>query len=564
MTSPTPPSHVTETANAGIASGREALARGDWEAARTAFEESLARHETPEALEGLGLAGWWLDDATVTFDARERAYRLYAEREDRQSAARLAIAIAEDCIDFRGQPAVANGWRERARRHLSNVGDVAERAWLAVWEGQYALFANNDPAGARRLAGDALRIARSLGLLDLEMVARALDGVALVSEGRVAEGMPRLDEATAAALAGEMRDFIAIGVACCYLIGACERVRNFERAAQWCERLKEFCRRWRLRSLFAQCRTHYAAVLMWKGAWAEAEAELLSATEELGAVRPAMACEGTVRLAELRRRQGRFAETQALLAQVEEHPASLLVGAGLALDTGDAPRAIDFAERFLRGMAPEDLTGRPEGLEVLALGLVAAGRRPEAKAAVDTLRGVAQAIGTDPVRATAHLAEGCVAAAEGDHGGAIRPLEDAADLFRRGGGPFEAARARLELARSLTALGRRDLAEREARLAQETFDRLQARHEQRRAAAFLASLHCVRQPPPPTGPGGALTAREVEVLRLVAQGLSNVMIGSRLGVSEFTIKRHVANILAKLDLPSRAAAAAFTARHGLI
>jgi DNA-binding NarL/FixJ family response regulator len=61
-----------------------------------------------------------------------------------------------------------------------------------------------------------------------------------------------------------------------------------------------------------------------------------------------------------------------------------------------------------------------------------------------------------------------------------------------------------------------------------------------------------------------LTRREIEVLRLVAQGLSNERIGRTLSVSEFTAKRHVANILAKLDLPSRAAAAAFAARRGLL
>jgi hypothetical protein len=101
--------------------GREALARGAWEDARAAFEAALAHKETPEAVEGLGTAAWWLDDAPTTFEARERAYRLYAERGDRQGAARLAIVIAEDCLDFRGERAVANGWRERARRLLETL-----------------------------------------------------------------------------------------------------------------------------------------------------------------------------------------------------------------------------------------------------------------------------------------------------------------------------------------------------------------------------------------------------------------------------------------------------------
>lgn len=526
---------------------------------------ALSREETPEALEGLGAAAWWLDDATATFESRERAYRLFADRGDRQAAARLAIAIAEDCLDFRGETAVANGWRERARRHLSELGDVPERGWLAIWEGQYAILANNDPEGARLRAEEALAVARSLSLLDLEMVALALGGLALVSAGRVAEGMPRLDEATAAAVGGEMRDFVAIGVSCCYLIGACERVRDFDRAAQWCERVKEFCRRWRLRSLFAACRAHYAAVLMWKGAWPEAEAELLAASEELSAVRPAMAGEAAVRLAQLRRRQGRHAEADALLGEVEGHPLGLLVGAWLALDKGDAARAADLAERFLRGIAPEDRTDRLEGLEALTLALVALGKRREASEVVDALRSLAEEIGTGSVRATARHAEGVVAAAQGNHAGARRSLEDAVDLFRRGGAPFDTARARLQLAVSLFALGRVDEADREARMAREAFARLGAAHEERRAAALLDSWRTSEPATSaPTGPGGTLTAREVEVLRLVAQGLSNATIGEQLGVSEFTVKRHVANILTRLDLPSRAAAAAFAARHRLI
>jgi DNA-binding CsgD family transcriptional regulator len=565
MGSASRPSASSGLSGPDLAAGGEALARGAWEEARDAFLRALSREETPEALEGLGSAAWWLDDAAATFESRERAYRLYADRGERQAAARLAIAIAEDCLDFRGETAVANGWRERARRHLSGLGDVPERGWLAIWEGQYAILANNDPAGACRRAQEALDVARSLSLLDLEMVALALEGLALVSAGRVAEGMPRLDEATAAAVGGEMRDFVAIGASCCYLIWACERVRDFDRAAQWCERVKEFCRRWRLRSLFAVCRAHYAAVLMWKGAWPEAEAELLAASEELTAVRPAMAGEAAVRLAQLRRRQGRRAEAEALLGEVEGHALGLLVGAWLALDKGDAARAADLAERFLRGIAPEDRTDRLEGLEALTLALAALGRRREAREVVDTLKSLAEEIGTDSVRATARLAEGTLAAAQADLAGARRSLEDAVDLFRRGGAPFETARARLQLAASLLALGRRDEADREARLAREAFERLGAFDEKRRAAALLESWTSPQPAAPaPADPGGTLTAREVEVLRLVAQGLSNATIGEQLGVSEFTVKRHVANILTRLDLPSRAAAAAFAARHRLI
>lgn len=65
-------------------------------------------------------------------------------------------------------------------------------------------------------------------------------------------------------------------------------------------------------------------------------------------------------------------------------------------------------------------------------------------------------------------------------------------------------------------------------------------------------------------PINVLTARECEVLRLVATGLSNSRIAGQLALSEHTVKRHVANILTKLDLPTRAAAVAEAARLGML
>ena len=68
----------------------------------------------------------------------------------------------------------------------------------------------------------------------------------------------------------------------------------------------------------------------------------------------------------------------------------------------------------------------------------------------------------------------------------------------------------------------------------------------------------------PTDPDSPLSVREAEVLRLVAEGLSDADIAARLIVSPHTVHRHVANIRTKLGQPSRAAAAAYAARRGLI
>src|SRR6476619_7892045 len=110
----------------GSSAGDTELARGAWEQARDAFERSLKEQETPEALEGLGLAAWWLDLAPVVFDSRERAYRAYRGRRDQLSAARVAIWIAWDSAAFRGEEGVAKGWLQRARRLLEGQPDSAE------------------------------------------------------------------------------------------------------------------------------------------------------------------------------------------------------------------------------------------------------------------------------------------------------------------------------------------------------------------------------------------------------------------------------------------------------
>jgi hypothetical protein len=82
-----------------------------------------------------------------------------------------------------------------------------------------------------------VEVGRALGVPELEMVGLGVEGAALVSEGDLEGGMRRLDEATAAALAGEAQNLVCVGWACCYLIGACEQVRDYDRAGQWCVRV---------------------------------------------------------------------------------------------------------------------------------------------------------------------------------------------------------------------------------------------------------------------------------------------------------------------------------------
>jgi hypothetical protein len=159
--------------------GWAALADGRWEEARDAFAAALAREETAEALEGLSWAAWWLDDADAVFDARERAFRLYQNSGDPASAARMAIWLAADQLDFRGASAVANGWLQRARRLLAAVDLRPDHGWLAFHEG-YVAFGSGDTARGLARARDASQIGQQFHVPDLEMLGLALEGALLV------------------------------------------------------------------------------------------------------------------------------------------------------------------------------------------------------------------------------------------------------------------------------------------------------------------------------------------------------------------------------------------------
>jgi LuxR family transcriptional regulator, maltose regulon positive regulatory protein len=550
----------TERHAAWVAQGREALARHAWDEARAAFERALGDGESPEALEGVGMAAWWLDDGRLAIQARERAYRLYRVRGDRRAAGRIAAELAEDHVYFHGRPAVARGWLQRAHGLLDGLDLLPEHGWLRIIEGDLALSVHREAGRAHALAAEATSIARTLGIVDLELLALALEGLSLVIQGRAAEGLQQLDEAATAALSGEMSDPVAVGFACCYVVTGCARARDFARATEWCARVKEFSDRTGFGTLFSVCRVEYAAVLIWRGAWADAERELTTAAAQLDAAHPALQAEALVRLAELRRRQNRFEEAGELLRRSGGSPRVVLEGAALALDRGDAETAALAAARFLRRTPASECADRLEGLEVWLRAALVLGDRPRVSTLLSEIRELSGAMATEPARAAAQLVEGLAARAEGDHETARQSFEDAVDLFGRCGAAFEQARAQLELAHELAALGKRQPAAVEADAARDIFERLGAETAAARADALARRYS--RPAPAPSGPGD-LTPREVEVLRLIAQGLHNRTIARRLFISDHTVKRHVANILTKLDLPSRAAAAAFAARQGL-
>lgn len=557
--------------NAPLDAGLAALSRGAWSEAYQAFGAALVEQPgTAEALEGQGMAAWWLDLADVVFASRERAYRAYRARGDEISAARVAVWLAWDHDAFRGEYAITSGWLHRARELLEGHHDTAAYAWLSVRESAFALLDHGNPEVALKHAEQAIEAGRASGSVDYEMVGCALRGFSLVTSGRIPEGMQQLDGVNAAVLAGEMQDRVAIGLACCYLISACDRVRDYDRAVQWCARLRAFCERWDFRVLFAVCRTQYAAVCMWRGAWGEAERELEAASNELAAVRPGMVSEALVRLGELRRRQGRLDEATSLFDRSGAHPLSAVGHAAVALDRGDWASAGDLAERHLRSLPAHNRTERVAALELLVRARVARGDQSRAFAALIELQGIAEQAFTTPLRGSASLANGVLSFGAGNFEAARRHFEDAVDLFHKSGALFERGRAGIDLATALMALGRNEAAGREVARAVSVLAPLEATVELDRAYALrdriteTSEMTRGAMPAAAAASSTALTRRELQVLALIAEGLGNQAMAVRLSISEHTVHRHVANMLTKLSVPSRSAAVAQAARLGLL
>ena len=531
-----------------IARAHAALDLGSYAQSRELFEAALEIERSPEALAGLAEAARWLGDAEACQAARETAYRLYRDRGDRARAAGVAIWIANDARLMRPDSAVAAGWHARARTLLEGLDTVPERGWLALQEAELS-FAAGDAVAARAAADLAVEIGRAHPENDLQYVARAMRGQTLVALGKTEAGMLELDEVAAAAVAGEVGSVTRAGLIWCYLIYACERVRDVERAAQWCKTVRERAEAISNRQLFGFCRTHYAGVLTARGAWSDAERELADAAADFAAAAPGGAPEAELALAEIRRRQGRAEEAEETCRR---HPAELaaqLCLAELAWDRGDVRGAAELLERRNRRLSDAVVSADLQALELAARVRVAAGDREGAEEAAEKLEALAS---TAPARAAALFARGI-----GEEPGSERArlaLEDAVDAWSAAGMPFEAARAHVALARNLEANGRAADGARELSRARTILAELGSRLDPGSIDRSLARA-----------PGrGELSARELEVLRFVADGLSDAEIAKRLFLSPHTVHRHVANIRAKLRQPSRAAAAAQAARDGLI
>ena len=386
-------------ADRAVGDGWEHFARADWAAARDAFSAALeASPGDPDALDGLGQSLWWLGARERGIEMRREAYAAWQRRGDARRAGGVAVYLAaEHRID--GLDAAAAGWLARGRRLLAGLPSCAEHGWLAVEEAKRAA----DPVEAERSARSGLSVAHALRDPDIECMALAQVGAAVVRQGRVDEGVALLDEAMTVALGGESSDPLACGDACCTTLVVCDGLADLGRALEWCAAVVEFTERRRFVPVQSWCRGIFGSVLVRAGEWERAESVLVEALRRAPAEKRVRRVVPLAALADLRLRQGRVDEAERLLEGAGDEPAALPVLAELALARGDLAAADALALRAV------DVA---EGLRLRAEVALASGDSGRAAALARQLASVAAELARDDLNAHAALLRGRAAVAE--------------------------------------------------------------------------------------------------------------------------------------------------------
>jgi DNA-binding NarL/FixJ family response regulator len=536
-----------------VARGYEALASGDWSRAREMFAAALERTDSPEALDGLGRALWWLRDERAAIVHRERAYAGFRRDGAYARAARIALWLSREYGLVYDNAAAARGWLARAERLLRDLTPGAEQGWLDLTRSEAAGAA----AAAASFASAALDVALATGDADLELRALAQLGLAEVTLGETDRGLTRLDEAMAAATSGEPATLETFADICCTLMVACERAGDGERPQQWSAVLDAFVRAHDHVTLLAFCRTCCADVHSANGRVDAAEAELELAVRELTAAGQRSRCiPPSARLAEIRVLQGRYDEADALLSGLEDEPEALQARVAVRIARGEPAAAAALLTRRIDEIGWRSLRAAPLLAQLVEARLLE-GHVDAAKAASSALDLIAADGPRERVEALATAARGRIALAEARED-ASDVLLEAVNRFAELGARLDAARARLELARSLSGSSPH-VAVDTARRACTELEALGALRDADAAASLLRALGARGR----AGPRAAelLSRRETEVLRLLSDGLSNRQIAERLFISPKTAEHHVSRAYAKLGVRTRAEAAAFFTRN---
>jgi len=528
--------------------GRECYERRAWREARDLLAACASESPLPVAdLEKLAGASLLLAEDVASDEAWMRAHQLHLQTGNRPGAVRCAFWLVFRLLNAGDLPS-ASGWIARIERLLCDAGDDSpERGHLTYLTGFQAILSRDLPTAEADL-GRSVQIAERCGDLELSTLARLALGRVLIFRGDVSGGVRLVDEAMVAVNAGEVSP-IVVGDSYCAAIDACHDVFDVGRGQIWTAAFS----RWSdaqpdLVPYAGLCLVHRSEFLQLKGAWVEAMAMAGLARRRLSSPVVQLALGAAIyQQGELHRLRGQFDQAERCYRQASDHgrdPQPGLALLRLAQGQGDAA-----AHGIGRALAEaDDLVSRHQLLAAYVEVMLVVGDVPAARTGCSELAQVARSLGSAMLAAVSDRATGAVELADGDPGAALAPLRRASSGFRNIEAAYDVARTGILIARARRALGDEEGAKLE-------FEASGATLESLGAVADLAILDCLVTGREATG-DRLLTAREVQVLRLVARGSTNRSIGAELGLSERTVDRHVSNIFAKLGVSSRAAATA--------
>lgn len=531
----------------------DAFERGDWVAAFEAWSRVDPDTLSPVELDRFATAAELLGHHDQTVVTLQRAFVQNLAADDVAAAVRCAFRLSMTTVTH-AEPALAAGWTRRAEELAEDLDpDALEHGWVAFLRMFRALGTGSyEEAGAQ--ADEVAAAGRRHRDPDLAAMGICSQGRFALYSGRVPEGLALLDDAMVRVVSGETSPIVAGHVYCTAIEGA-QEISDYGRVAEWASALDRWCdAQPGLLTFTGQCALHRGQLMRLRGAWDAALQELDLACERYRVI----GAEDAIGLAQsemgdLLRLRGDLDAADAAYQRAADHgfdPQPGLALLWLARGRAEAARAAVDQLLAQPGGPVQRCRLMPAAIEVA----LADGDPPAARVLASELAALAAAARCLFLEAAAAQASGAVELADGDAAGALPYLRKADQMWARAGAPYERARTKLLTARALRTLGDHEVAGTELEAARTTFRMVGAAPEADLASALLA---------PPAPPAG-LTAREVEVLRLVATGRSNPQVAADLVLSEKTVARHLSNIFCKLDVTSRTAATAFAYEHGLV
>ena len=511
-------------------------------------------------LELLATSAYLIGRDEECFAALERAHQAFLHAGERTRAARCGFWLGLFLL-LRGELGRATAWLGRAQRLADEQAqECVEHGYLLIPAAEQQLAAG-DWTAAHETASRSVAIGERFRDPDLTACARHLQGRALLGGGNVQGGLALLDEAMLAATSGELSPILS-GLLYCSVIDSCLRVYAFSRAREWTTVLAAWCERQPQMVAFrGSCVVHRAQVMRLHGGWQEAIAEVRSACDRfergIGQSPPGGAF---YEQGEVHRLRGELdaaerAYRAASQAGCEPQP-------GLALlrnAQGRADAATAALHRVLA--ATTDDLQRTRLLSAFVEVLLSSGDIGKARSVCDELQNIAERFPSDALLAISAQARAAVLLSEGGAATAVVLARQAWQLWTQIEAPYLGARARELVGMGCGALGDADGYRLELEAARTTFEQLGATPDAARIDALLAKARPRTHDP---AHRSGLTARELEVLRLVAAGKTNRAIAGALRLSEKTIERHLSNMFQKLGVSTRSAATAYAYEHGLV